>query len=65
VLHIYIYIYNISSLRVNSLLPTVPLSHILETSGLGVTHPVDCMHTVLCGVLVTHGHVLRPFYLDC
>ena len=48
------------------LLPTVPLSHILETSGLGVTHPVDYMHTILCGVLVTHLHVLlRPLYLDC
>jgi len=44
----------------NSLLPAAPLSHILETSGLGVTHSVDCIHTVLCGVLVTHLRVLRP-----
>jgi hypothetical protein len=49
----------------NSRLPPLPLSHILETSGLGVTHSVDCMHTVLCGVLVMHLHVLRLFYLDC
>ena len=49
----------------NSVLPTVPLSHILETCGLGVTHSVDYMHTVLCGVLVTHLRMLRPFYLNC
>jgi hypothetical protein len=48
----------------DSLLPTVPVSHILETSGLGVTHSVDCIHAILCGELVTHGRVLRPFYLD-
>jgi len=47
------------------LLPTVPLSHILKTYGLGVTHSVDCMNTVLFGELVTHLHVLRPFYLHC
>jgi hypothetical protein len=38
----------------NSQLPTVPLSHILETSGLGVAHSVDLIHTALYGVLVTH-----------
>jgi hypothetical protein len=46
-----------------SLLSAVPMSHILKTYGLGVTHSVDCMNTVLFGELVTHLHVLKPFYL--
>lgn len=48
----------------NSLMLTLPLLHILETCGLGVIHSVDYMHAVLCGVLVMHLHVLKPFYFD-
>jgi hypothetical protein len=48
----------------NSQLPSVLFLHIHKYLWLGVINSVDCIHRILCDILVTHVLGFRPFYLD-